>query len=517
VASVSALWGSVFIRKFDDVVAARPQRFQFHTGRLMKSEARVTFPEYEDYDAIGLADLVRKRAIKPSELLDAALERIEARDGEIGALVICMYDEARDAIAAGLPSGPFTGVPFSLKDLSAFYAGVPTTMATPLFRDLIPDHDSTVVARYKRAGLVILAKTKTPEFGLSLTTEPVLYGPTRNPWDLDHSPGGSSGGAAATVAAGFMPMAHATDGGGSIRGPASFCGLFGLKPSRGRISPAPDFGEALAGMATSHCVSRSVRDSAALLDISAGAEPGDPYAAPPLVRPLLDEVGAPPGRLRIALCTTDFVGNPVDPQCVAAATAAAKLCESLGHDVEEARPDFSGLSLVEAWRLLPAVNLLVNVTQRANALGREPIPTDLEPINWAWLELGRRTRADDYLRAVSTMHALARRVGAFLDCYDLILTPTLGQPSLKLGVIETNGQDIERHISLLFETIAPHTALFNQTGGAAMSVPLHRTEDGLPVGAHFGGRFGDEPKLIRLAAQLEEAQPWFDARPARLI
>ena len=475
----------------------------------------MTFPEYEDYDALGLAALVRQGAVSPSELLEAAIERIESRDGEIGAVVIRMYDQAHAAIAAGVPPAPFAGVPFALKDLSVFYAGVPTTAATPLLAAFVPDHDSTVVARYKRAGLIVLAKTKTPEFALSLTTEPVLYGPTRNPLSRDHSPGGSSGGAAAAVAGGYLPMAHATDGGGSIRAPASFCGLFGLKPSRGRVSPAPDFGEALAGMATSHCVSRSVRDSAALLDISAGAEPGDPYAAPPLERPLRDEVGAPPGRLRIALCTTDFLGNAVDPECAAAATSAAKLCESLGHHVEEARPDLTGLSIIEAWRVIPAVNLLVNVTQRAKALGREPMPSDLEPMNWAWLELGRRTGADDYLRAISTMHALARRVGNFLERYDLILTPTLGQPSLKLGVIDTSGRDIERHISLLFETIAPHTTLFNQTGGAAMSVPLHRTKDGLPVGVQFAGRLGDEPKLIRLAAQLEEARPWIDQRPAR--
>lgn len=475
----------------------------------------MTFPEYEDYDALGLAELVRRGDISPSELLEAAIERLESRDGEIGAVVFRLYDQARAAVATGLPSGPFTGVPFSLKDLSVFYAGVPTTAATRLLADFVPDHDSAVVGRYKRAGLVILAKTKTPEFALSLTTEPALYGPTRNPLSLTHSPGGSSGGAAAAVVAGYMPMAHATDGGGSIRAPASFCGLFGLKPSRGRVSPAPDFGEALAGMATSHCVSRSVRDSAALLDVSAGAEPGDPYAAPPFARPLLDEVGAPPGQLRIALCTTDFLGNPIDTECAAAATAAAKLCESLGHHVEEARPDLSGLSIIEAWRVIPAVNLLVNVTQRAKTLGRQPMPSDLEPMNWAWLELGRRTGADDYLRAISTMHALARRVGSFLERYDLILTPTLGQPSLKLGVVDTGGQEIEKYISLLFETIAPHTALFNQTGGAAMSVPLHRTKEGLPVGVQFAGRLGDEPKLIRLAAQLEEAQPWTDRRPAR--
>ena len=471
------------------------------------------FPEYESYDALGLAALVRSGQVSASELIEAAIERIEVRDDAIGAIVFRLYDEARRALAVGPRPGPFTGVPFSLKDLGVFAAGVPTTSASRLFTDFVPDHDSALVARYRRAGLVILAKTKTPELGLSITTEPKLYGATHNPWNLDNSPGGSSGGGAASVAAGYWPMAHATDGGGSIRVPASLCGLFGLKPSRGRISHAPDFGEALAGMATSHCVSWSVRDSAALLDVSAGTEPGDPYVAPPLRRPLVEEVGVPPGKLRIALCTTDFEGNTADPECVTAARAAAKLCESLGHHVEEARPDLTGLSLIEAWRVLPAVNLLANVSSRTRALGRDLAPDDLEPINRAWLELGRGVTGADYLRTVSLMHTLGRRVAAFLETYDVILTPTLGQPSLKLGTVNTDGDDIERHIRLLFGTVAPFNALFNQTGGAAMSVPLHRTRAGLPVGVQFAGGIGDEPKLIRLAAQLEEAQPWFHSRP----
>ena len=476
----------------------------------------MAFAEYESYDALGLAELVRAGAVSASELLDAAIERIEARDDQIGAIVLRMYDQARAEIARGLPAGRFTGVPFSLKDLGVFCEGVPTTIANRLFADAIPDHDSSLVRRYREAGLVILARTKTPELGASLTTEPVLYGPTHNPWHRDYSPGGSSGGGAAAVTAGYMPMAHATDGGGSIRAPASLCGLFGLKPSRGRISSAPDFGEALAGMATSHCLSRSVRDSAALLDVSAGAEPGDPYAAPAFERPLLDEVGAPPGRLRIALCATDFHGNAIDPECEDAARKAAALCETLGHHVEEARPDLDDLSLTEAWRVIPAVNLLSNVTARARALGRDPVPSDLEPVNWAWMELGRSFSATDFLRTITLMQTLARRVGAFLERYDLILTPTLGQPALKLGVVDTSGQDVEKHISLLFETIAPHTALFNQTGGAAMSVPLYTSKAGLPLGVQFAGRLGDEPKLIRLAAQLEEARPWFATRPGTL-
>jgi Asp-tRNA(Asn)/Glu-tRNA(Gln) amidotransferase A subunit family amidase len=473
----------------------------------------VTFREYESHDALGLARLVARREVSPHELLDAALARIGARDGALGAIVLDLADEARRAIDRGLPEGPFTGVPFLVKDLGVFTAGQTTTGSCPLFADFVPDHDSTIVERYRAAGLVIFGKTKTPELGVSVTTEPKLYGPTRNPWNPGLSPGGSSGGAAAAVAAGYLPMAHATDGGGSIRIPGSLTGLFGLKPSRGRNPAGPDLGEGLAGMVTSHALTRSVRDSAALLDASAGPAPGDPYAAPPLERPLLDEVGAPPGRLRIALCVTDFEGGAVDPECATAATDAAKLCEELGHHVEEARPDLAGLSLTRAWRLIPAVNLWNLVHARARELGREPRPGDLEPVNWAWMNEAPTHSAADYMATVNMMHAFARRLGAFLARYDLMVTPTLAVPSLKLAAITTDHDDVGRHVTWLFSRIAPHTALFNQTGGAAMTVPLHWTADGLPVGVHFAAGLGDEPKLIRLAAQLEQARPWFDRRP----
>src|SRR6266508_2155832 len=308
-------------------------------GATMKAE------EFESFDGLGLAGLVRRGDVSPAELLDAAVSRVEARNPELNAVVTRLYDHARAAIAAGLANGPFTGVPYLLKDLGAHYAGAVTSFGSALFKDFVLDHDSEITARLRRAGLVIFGKTNTPEMGLAASTEPRLFGPTRNPWKLGHSAGGSSGGSAAAVAAGYLPMAHATDGGGSIRIPASKCGLFGLKPSRGRTPAGPDLGEGLAGMATGHCVSRSVRDSAALLDATHGPASGDPYAAPPLPRPLLDEVGAPPGRLRIAVCTTDYLGKPIHPACTAAVEATARLCASLGHDVEEARPDFAGLPL----------------------------------------------------------------------------------------------------------------------------------------------------------------------------
>lgn len=473
----------------------------------------MTFPEYEQYDAMGLAALVRQRQVMPQELLDAAIERVEARDGRINAVVTKMYDQARAAIAAGLPEGPFRGVPFMLKDLGVLYAGVPTSNSSRIFADFVPDHDSTLVERYKAAGLVIMAKTNTPEFGLAATTEPQLFGPTHNPWRLTHSAGGSSGGAAAAVAAGYLPMAHATDGGGSIRIPASMCGLFGLKPSRGRNPAGPDLGEGLAGMATGHCVSRSVRDSAALLDATHGPAVGDPYAAPPLARPLLDEVGAPPGRLRIAMCTTDYLGNPIHPECAAAVQAAARLCTALGHEVEEARPDFAGLPLSRAWRIIPAANLWLNVSMRAQALGREPQPGDVEPLTWAWMHEARRCTAAEYMETVGIMHSLGRRLGTFLTRYDLLLSATLARPPLTLGEMGMASEDVEGYVVALFGSYAPFTPVFNQTGGAAMSVPLAWSSDGLPIGVQFGAGLGDEPTLIRLAAQLEQAQPWADRRP----
>jgi Asp-tRNA(Asn)/Glu-tRNA(Gln) amidotransferase A subunit family amidase len=473
----------------------------------------MAFQEYEDYDAMGLAELVRQRQVTPQELLEAAISRIEARDVTINAVVTKMYDQARAAIAAGLPPGPFTGVPFMLKDLGVLYAGVRTSNGSRLFANFVPDHDSTLVERYKAAGLVILAKTNTPEFGISATTEPQLFGPTRNPWRHTHSAGGSSGGAAAAVAAGYVPMAHATDGGGSIRIPAANCGLFGLKPSRGRNPAGPDLGEGLAGMATGHCVSRSVRDSAALLDATHGPAPGDPYAAPPLVRPLLDEVGVAPGRLRIAMCKTDYLGNAIHPDCAAAVEAAAQLCVALGHEVEEARPDFSGLSLNRAWRVIPAANLWLMVNARARALGREPAPGDVEPLTWAWMQEGRTFTAADYMETVITMHTIGRRMAAFLKDYDLLLTATLARPPLKLGEIDTTSDNVDQYVASLFNDIAPLTPLFNQTGGAAVTVPLAWSSDGLPVGVQFGADLGDEPTLIRLAAQLEQAQPWANRRP----
>ena len=370
----------------------------------------------------------------------------------------------------------------------------------------------TMTARLKRAGLVICAKTNTPEFGLTTTTAPVLFGPTRNPWNLDFSPGGSSGGSAAAVAAGMVPMAHATDGGGSIRVPASCCGLFGLKPTRARTPYGPDLGEGWSGASIGHAITRSVRDSAALLDATSGPDVGDPYWAPPPARPFLQEVGAPPGRLRIALCTTSFNGSPVDRDCIAAARDAAKLCQSLGHTVEEARPEIDGSELSTAQRFITNSSIRALLDGRARDLGRPWTAEDVEGITYASAKGADAVSGADYARSLQAVHRAGRQVGRFFENYDLLLSPTMACVPLPLGQPDMMATDVKAFSRSLKRTIG-FTGLFNASGNPAMSVPLCWNAAGLPVGVQFAGRFGDEATLFRLAAQLEEARPWAGRRP----
>src|SRR5499427_4135310 len=323
------------------------------------------FAEYDQYDGLGLAELVRRREVSPDEVLEAAIARVEARNPAINAVVSRLYDEARAAMRAGLPAGPFTGVPYLLKDLGAHYAGAVTSFGSTLFKDFVVDHDSEITARLRRAGLVIFGKTNTPEMGLAASTEPRLFGPTRNPWSLKHSSGGSSGGSAAAVAAGVVPMAHATDGGGSIRIPASACGLFGLKPTRARNPMGPDAGEGWGGASVGHAVTRTVRDSAALLDATSGLDVVAAFCAPPPERPFLHEVGRDPGRLRIAITTRPWNGQPVDSECKTAAVAAARLCERLGHHVDEATPDVDARALGDATLVIISANIRAALEARA--------------------------------------------------------------------------------------------------------------------------------------------------------
>lgn len=468
--------------------------------------------DFGKYDGLGLAELVREKEVSAAELLDAAIARADASNPTLNAIVTRLYDQARAAVAAGLPSGPFTGVPYLLKDLGALYTGAPTSFGSRLFDGNVADHDSEITARLKRAGLVIFGKTNTPEMGLAPSTEPRRFGATKNPWNLAYTAGGSSGGSAAAVAAGVVPMAHATDGGGSIRIPASCCGLFGLKPTRARNPMGPDAGEGWGGASVGHAVTWSVRDSAALLDATAGPDVGDPYWAPPPAGPFLAEVGRDPGRLRIALTTTAFNGQPVNAQCAEAARAAAKLCESLGHTVEEARPEIDQQTLGSAVRIVIAANVRAALEARAAALGRPLAEADVERVTWGRVLEGAAFTAWEYARSIGVVHRTGRAVARFFTTYDVLLSPTMCQPPARLGVMDMSSTDDATYLDAVLASIG-FTSLFNSAGNPAMSVPLATSREGLPLGVQFAGRFGDEATLFRLAAQLESASPWADRRP----
>jgi amidase len=470
------------------------------------------FQDYQNYDGLGLAALVRAREVTAEEVLEAAILRIEALNPALNAVVTKVYDQARAAAAAHDRNAPLAGVPFLLKDLGGAQAGVPLSAGSRFFAHAATPADAEIVVRHKRAGLMILGRTNTPEFGLSATTEPIAFGPTRNPWDRTRTPGGSSGGSAAAVAARMVPIAHASDGGGSIRIPASCCGLFGLKTTRNRNSYAPYAGEGLAGCSVEHVVSRSVRDSAAVLDATAGPALGDPYYAPPPARPFLAEVGADPGQLRIAVTTAAFNGGPVHPDCIAATRAAAALCEELGHRVEEAAPAFDVAGLDENYNRIFAVNAAANIRLRARALGRELDRSGFEWVTWAMVELASRISGPDYVQMLNRLHGISREIAVFFETYDVLLTPTLAEPPVRLGVLDMMSEDLEAYNERLWR-FTPFTYPFNVTGQPAMSVPLAWNEQELPIGVHFVGRYGDEAGLLRLAAQLEQARPWADRRP----
>ncbi len=465
-----------------------------------------------ELDATAQAELVRRKEIKPIELVDAAIERIERVNPKINAVVTPMYEQARRAAEGAIPDGPFRGVPYLLKDLLASYAGARMTSGSRFMREFVSDHDSELVARLKRAGLIIVGKTNAPEFGILPTTEPKLFGPSRNPWNLERTTGGSSGGSAAAVAAGIVPMAHANDGGGSIRIPSSCCGVFGLKPTRARNPLGPDYGDVLGGLVAEHAVTRSVRDSAALLDATAGAEIGDPYCAPPAARPFAKEAGANPGRLRIAVTRQPMWPAPIHRDCVAAVEDAAKLCTELGHEVFEAAPAVNGPMLIQAFTAVWAVGVAQSVEGSAILRGRMPEKDELETLTWALYEKGRQVTGAQYLMAVAILQQTARAIGKFMTECDVWLTAVLAEPPVPLGSFDSPEEDPMRGFKRAVE-FCPFTALSNVTGQPAMSAPLYWNAEGLPVGAHFAGRFGDEATLFRLAAQLEAARPWASRRP----
>lgn len=495
-----------------------------------------TFAEYERFDALGLAELVRRREVSPLELVEAAIERIEARNPQINAVVHTMFNQARQAAQGELPDGPFRGAPFLVKDLLAMVAGAPTSYATRLLRHNTPSIDSELVRRWKAAGLVIIGKTNTSEFGYTPWTEPELFGPTRNPYDLTRTAGGSSGGSGAAVAARLTPMASGGDGGGSIRVPASANGVFGFKPTRGRNPVGPVYYELWEGCVSEHALTRSVRDSAALLDATEGMDIGAPYTAPPKERPYLEEVGRDPGKLRIAYTAQALIGvdaPPPDAECLRGLQATVKLLEGLGHEVIEAAPPIQREELALAFMTMICGQAWNDILETAETVGKKPARHDFELSTWVSGMVGKAFSAADYVRATRFLGKSARAIGQFFTEYDALLTPTLPTPPFLIGAMQPTESerllldtlaalhagklltafDLVRPFALKTFTLIRYLAPFNVTGQPAMSMPLHWTPEGLPVGMHFVGRFGDEATLFRLAGQLEQAQPWAERAP----
>jgi amidase/6-aminohexanoate-cyclic-dimer hydrolase len=468
--------------------------------------------EYDRYDALGLAELVARKEVTPLELLHAVRQRVDSLQPRLNCFSALFFDKAEAQIEAGLPDGPFRGVPFALKDISHQLEGTATTNGSRLFRDNVPDFDSTLVERYKKAGLVLFGKTTSPELGLSPSTESVLFGKSRNPWNLERTPGGSSGGTAAAVSSRILPMAHGSDGGGSIRIPASCCGVFGLKPTRARVPMGPMQLEGWNGLSVHHALSLSVRDSAALLDASAGPETGSPYWAPPPERPFLQEVTSPPGRLRMAVVLEPASGVPVDPECRKAALDAAKLCEELGHSVEEARLPDRCKAVGEVMATIVFVSVARTLEDAAAARGRPVTEADVEAITWDNCQRGLSIPSVAYSRAIHMCHQIGVAMARFQQNFDVVLSSTLAKPPIPLDVLSLSAPSAEAYGRALVEFM-PFTQLYNLTGQPSMSVPLHWTPDKLPVGVMFSARFGDEATLFRLAAQLEQARPWSKARP----
>jgi amidase len=494
-----------------------------------------TFAEYDRYDGLGLAELVKRGDVSARELALTAIERIDALNPQLNAVIHQLYDDGLKTAGAPQGDGPFAGVPFLLKDLLSWYAGAPIRSGSRLLDGFIAPMDSEIVRRYKRSGVVILGKTNTPEFGLTPFTEPELFGPTHNPWDLTRTSGGSSGGSAAAVAAGMVPLAGGGDGGGSIRIPASCCGLFGLKPTRGRTPTGPIEGELWEGAAIEHVLTRSVRDSAAMLDAITGPEAGEPYGIVPPDRPFLDEVTREPGRLRIAFTDRPLLGEHMDAECKAALHDAVKLLEALGHSVVEAAPPIDRETFLRSFLLMVCGQSAADLEDAAAVMSRRASPANVEISTWALALLGRSYSAGAMAHARRLLERSARAVGRWFAAndVDVLVTPTLTTPPFTIGALQPPAHELaamqvlgrlhaggvmrlagalDKAAKRVFDWIAC-PPLFNVTGQPAMSVPLAWSASGLPVGIHFAGRFGDEATLFRLAGQLESARPWFSRRP----
>ena len=468
--------------------------------------------ELDRYDALGLGELVNKGDVAAEALLDRAIARVEAVNPQLNAVVLKHYDVARAQLARGRPEGPFAGVPFLLKDLGAALAGTVTTDGSRAFADWTATADNTITSRAKAAGLTVFGKTASPEFGLTTSTESKLWGLTRNPWNLERVAGGSSGGAAAAVAARVLPMAHASDGGGSIRIPASCCGLFGLKPSRGRVSYGAGVGIGWNGLSTQHAVTISVRDSAALLDALSGPEPGDSVVPPKAHGAFLDAAGRAPGRLRIAVIEAAPNGAVLHPDRQAALADAVALCESLGHRVEPAVLNLDAPAIAAAFGLCISVDILSRLERRGAELGRPVREDEVETVTWMMAQRGRPATGQVYADARRTFDMAAVEVARLWETYDLFLSPTLAEPPGPLGRLSLSPANIGDY-GRAIGAFSPYTALQNQTGVPAMSVPLHWNAEGLPVGVMFTASHAREDLLFSLAGQLEAARPWADRRP----
>jgi amidase/6-aminohexanoate-cyclic-dimer hydrolase len=471
---------------------------------------------YENLDAVGLAELVSKREVSPEELLKEALNRVAALNPAINAVTMIQEDVARRLIASGLPDGPLKGVPFLLKDLGAEAVDFPSNNGSRLFANTRYALDSSIYARLKAAGLVTFGRTTSPEGGVGPVTEAAVYGgPTRNPWNLAHTPGGSSGGAAAAVAAGIVPAAHGSDGGGSVRIPASSCGLFGFKATRARLPDGPYAGEGWAGMAIDGFLTRSVRDTAVLLDATHGSDLGAPYAAPPLEDTFASALDRTPKKLRIAFSVTSLTGQPIDPECRAAVQRTARLLEDMGHRVEEALPQADTRGMMEAWTKIVACGTALWMNGAAKKRGRPIAEGEIEGIARGAIAYAQTLSGADYLESVGKVHAYGRELAAFFERYDILLTATLAEPPALIGRFDHRSDDYVDYRmgpGRVFD-YSPYTAAFNASGQPAASLPLHWTPDGLPVGIHLAAAFGKDELLMALCARLEEAAPWFDRRP----
>lgn len=490
------------------------------------------FSEYESFDGLGLANLVKTGVVSPVELVNAAIEQIEKLNPKMNAVIYKMYDQALALANQPLSDGPFQGVPTLLKDLLADYKDVPLQFGSRFAEGWISPHDSEMVRRIKNAGLIVVGKTNTPEFGLSPVTEPEVFGPTRNPWNLKHASGGSSGGSAAAVAARMVPIAHGGDGAGSIRIPAAFCGTFGLKPSRGRTPTGPAVMQVWQGMVVEHVITRSVRDSAAMLDALSGPEIGSPISLPTPEKSFLNELNNPPKALRIAMTSTPFFpGEVVSLEYKKALKDTALLCETLGHRVDEVALKINHEDVLLAYMIVIAADTSAGIKMLANAMKDKADYSKLETTTAVLCEVGEYFSAKDFVWASHVLDMTGRQLAEFFLNYDILLSPTMAMEPPRVGELQPHVWEknvleflrripygpflrkLTKQVSSKFFAFTPFTPLFNMTGQPAMSVPLYWDKSGLPIGMHFAGRMGEELLLLQLAAQLEQALPWDKRQP----